>query len=116
MKSQLAGIIRLGFYACLLSVLGLCVTLPEGHAGLLNRIGGSSASSLGMAGAGEVSAFHAGAQNVFLNPAGMMTIDGLELYVGDISLWSDIDYERDSNLGGGTLMLIRICLNSLNWL
>ena len=102
MRTQQSKYAQYGFYVCLMAVIGLSVAVLESQAGLLNRIGGSSASSLGMAGAGEASAFHPGAQNVFLNPAGMVTVDGVEIYIGDISIFTDIEYKRDISKGGGT--------------
>ncbi|MDX9754471.1 MAG: outer membrane protein transport protein [bacterium] len=83
-------------------VLGwaLWIVSPS-QAVLLNRIGSTSSSSLGMAGAGEVTAFHPGAMNLALNPAGLVTVEEIEAYLGGINLWSDFTYIRHPRAGGG---------------
>ncbi|MBD3266108.1 hypothetical protein GF373_05510 [bacterium] len=86
-----------------LSTVSTCLLCsPTADAVLLNRIGSSSASSLGMAGAGQASAFHPGPQNLGLNPAGLSTVEDFELFAGGMVVLPEFSYTRHQNYGGGT--------------
>ncbi|MBI1388863.1 MAG: hypothetical protein GC154_10495 [bacterium] len=88
-----------GFIATLVIAISLC-SPPITHAGLLNRLGSQSARGLSMSGAGDVTGLHAGPINAALNPAALSTVDGLELYLGDVSVWTDFSYDQAPLLGG----------------
>ncbi len=84
--------------------IGLLVLIQtsaiDSHAGLLNRLGSTSPMGLSTSGAGDHSGANPGPFNAALNPAALVTVNGVELYLGDVSLWTDFSYEQHPLLGG----------------
>ncbi|MDP8243243.1 MAG: outer membrane protein transport protein [Candidatus Hinthialibacter antarcticus] len=72
----------------------------DASAGLLNRLGSTSPMGLATSGAGDHSGVNPGPFNASLNPAALVTVDGVELFLGDVSVWTDFSYDQHGLLGG----------------
>ena len=84
-----------------LGLLCLLQAAPmDASAGLLNRLGSTSPMGLATSGAGDHTGVNRGPFNAALNPAALVTVDGVELYLGDVSLWTDFSYQQHALLGG----------------
>lgn len=75
-------------------------TVNETSAGLLNRLGSSSPVGLSMSGAGDTVGLPMGAGVLGLNPAALMHVEGIELYIGNTFVWTDFSLDQPDLLGG----------------
>lgn len=70
------------------------------EAGILNRVGNTAAPGLGMSGAGDVTGLQPGPVNLSLNPAALVTVEDLELYLGGVTIWTNFSLDQPAALGG----------------
>lgn len=97
-KQPIVNYIRFGFF--LFVFCSFCIAPLISSAGLLNRLGSTSPMGLATSGAGDHTGVNAGPFNAALNPAALVTVDRLELFLGDVSLWTDFSYDQHALLGG----------------